>query len=60
MVRALEVSIDLRAEEAVGERVLGVAGDTRGSPALDRRQGGTGVRAVVRTPTTHDARIALR
>ena len=35
MIRSLEVSVDLRAEEPVGERVVRVAGDPRRSAALD-------------------------
>jgi hypothetical protein len=59
VVRSLEVSIDLRAEEPAGERVVGVAGDACRSATLYGGDGRTGVRAVVRTGTAHDARIGI-
>src|SRR6186997_2076134 len=60
MIRSLEIAVDLGAQEAVGERVLRVAGDARRSAALDGRECRACVRAIVRTGSTHDTGIALR
>ena len=59
MVRALEVSIDLRAEKPARERVVWVARDACRSATLDGGDGRACIRAVVRTGTTHDARIGI-
>ena len=59
MVRAFEVSVDLRAEKAVRERVVRVARNPRRPSAFNGDERRTCVRAVVRTATTHDVGIAL-
>ena len=59
MVRAFEVSVDLRAEKAVRERVVWVARDPRRPSAFNGDERRTCVGAVVRTATTHDVGIAL-
>ena len=59
MVRALEVSVYLRAEKAVGERMLRVARDPRGSSAFNRDTRRACVGAIVRTAAAHDLGIAL-
>ena len=55
VIRALDVAIDLRAEEAARERMLGVAGDAHRAPVLDGDEHRAGVGAVVRTGAAHDA-----
>ena len=59
MVRALEVSVYLCAEKAVGERMLRVARDPRGSSAFNSDTRRARVGAIVRTAATHDLGIAL-
>ena len=59
MIRTLEVAVHFCAEEAAGERVVGVASDTRRAAALDRRDGRAGIRAIVRTRPAHDTGIAV-
>ena len=54
MIRSLDVSIDLRAEKALGERMVRVAGDAGRTPVLDRDEHGAGVGAVVRTRAAND------
>src|SRR3954471_5282672 len=59
MVRALEISVDLCAEKAVGERMVRVAYDPRRSSAFDGDTRRACIGAIVRTAATHDAGIAL-
>ena len=55
MVRALDVSIHLGAEEAARERVVGIAGDPHRAPVFDGDEHRAGVGAVVRTRASHHA-----
>ena len=59
MVGALEISIDLCAEEPIRERVLRVTRDARRSPALHGGDRRTRIGTIVRTGSTHDAGVAL-
>ena len=59
MVGALEVSVHLGAQEAAGERVVGISGDPRRATLLNRHERGAGIGAVVWARATHDAGIAL-
>src|SRR5690348_12556854 len=54
MIRALDVPIDLRTEEALREGMVGVARDANGTAVLDRYEHGAGVRAVVRARAAND------
>src|SRR5688500_588933 len=56
VVGALEVAIDLRAEESLCEGMLRIAGDTHGASVLHRHEHRAGVGAVVGARTTNDVR----
>jgi hypothetical protein len=59
VVGALEVAIDLCAEEPIRERVLRVTRDARRSPALHGGHRRTRIGTIVRTCSAHDAGVAL-
>jgi hypothetical protein len=54
-VDALQVVGDLAAEEADGDRVLGIAGHVGGPPVLDRHVHRAGVGTIVRAGAAHEA-----
>ena len=60
VIRALDVPVDLRAEEAARERMLRVARDAHGAPRLHRDEHGARVGAVVRARAADDALRGLR
>ena len=60
MVRALEVAIDLGAEESLGERMVRIARDANCATVLDRDEHGAGVRTVVWAGAADDSRARRR
>ena len=54
MIRPLDIPIDLRAEEAVGERVIGITRNPNCPAIPHRHQHGAGIRAVMRARTADD------
>ena len=57
MVGALDVPVDLRAEESLREGVLGIARHAYGAPILNGDEHCARVRAVVRAGAADDLRI---
>src|SRR5689334_10898163 len=57
VIRALDVSIHLGAEESTGERMVRVTGHTDCAPVLDGDEHCAGVWTIVRTCAMHDRRI---
>jgi hypothetical protein len=58
MIRALDVSIHLRAQKAAGEWMIGIAGDADGTTGFDRDEHGASVRAIVGTCSAHRVSVA--
>jgi hypothetical protein len=59
MMRALRIAIHLGAQEALGDRMVGVPLHTRDTTVRDRDQHRTRIRAIVRARATHDGGTAL-
>ena len=58
-VDALQVGVDLGAEAAAGDGVVGVADELDGDAVLDRHLPGAGIGAIVRAAAADDAGEAI-
>jgi hypothetical protein len=56
-VDAIQIWTDLGAEPASGEGMIGIAVETDGTAITHLDQGGTGVRAIVRTGTADEGGV---